>query len=339
VRFAAVGWAADCGVGRELTDAVANLPFVGVFAMTHAKKRNRFDLVPEAVRFISHGRELRTEMSEFLSKFRPDIVMTWEWPGSWDFPALWRTRGVRWVNVVHWDWFPAERLAELRLATLIAPNETCRHGLKHRYALDSTVLSIPLDIRGYNFRKRGRALKFGLIYGFGGPSDRRSLKEVLDAWVSLKGRPDLVVRSQEFPKEFRQTPGVTLEVVNKWHPSELYQDLDVAVQPSKFEGVGLSLLEAQACGVPVVTVDAEPMRTIAPDLLVGVSATFHVATMKGHQIQASSPSVHSIIEMVSMLEKTDLGRLSEKARARAEIFSWGRLKDGWMSFLSALGQG
>ncbi len=70
MRLAVVGWATESGVGRELTDAAANLPIVRAIVLTHASKRNRFDLVPESLRTVSHGRDPVGEMAALIARLR-----------------------------------------------------------------------------------------------------------------------------------------------------------------------------------------------------------------------------------------------------------------------------
>ena len=50
----------------------------------------------------------------------------------------------------------------------------------------------------------------------------------------------------------------------------LYQGAACLVQPSRFEGFGLPVLEAMACGVPVVAVDEPALREVAGDAAVFV---------------------------------------------------------------------
>lgn len=94
MNLSACGWSADCGVGRELIDAVANLPVSGAFILTHTTKRNRFDGIPENLRYVSGGRDPLGEMRAFVEKYKPDVMLTWE------FPALWKPMWVRWVQVI-----------------------------------------------------------------------------------------------------------------------------------------------------------------------------------------------------------------------------------------------
>ncbi len=332
MRLAVVGWATESGVGRELCDAAANLPLVGAFLLTHVSKRNRFELVPGAT--VSHGRDPFMEMTSFIEASRPDTVLTWEIPGRWEFPEVWRAKGVRWVNVVHWDWFPADQVPLLASADLVAPNEMCREGLAGRYGLSSTLLPVPLDVRRFPFSRRRAAQRFGMAYGAGGPTGRRSLGEVLEAWGLLKNAPPLEIRAQIRPPEFVPSPWAELLVGSLPDPAAVYSGYDVAVQPSRFEGVGLSILEAQACGLPVITVDAEPMRSLAPDLLVP-AARGTVAPMKGHEVDSWTPSVPAIASLVERLRDSDIGPLSEAARRRAELNSWDVLRPRWTDFLRA----
>lgn len=337
MRLALIGWAADSGVGRELCDAAIHLPVVGAFVLTHASKRNRFDLVPEPIRTVSHGRDPAGEMAAFLDHTRADVVLTWEGPARWEFVDVWRAKGVRWTLRVNWDWFPAECIHAVSQADLIAPNEMCRSGLKAKYRLESTLLPVPVDLGRFPFVRRDRARRFGMAYGAGGPHDRRCLRETLAAWRLLPAPPPLLVRAQARPPEFEETLGVELRIENLYDPADLYSGFDVAVQPSRFEGAGFVLLEAQACGAPVVTVDAEPMRTAAPDLLVP-AARSTVSNMKGHEIDAWTPAPEAIAAMVARLDGQPVGELSERARRRVEReYSWATLRERWIRFLSGRG--
>jgi glycosyltransferase involved in cell wall biosynthesis len=289
------------------------------------------DLVPEGIRQVSGGLNPVAEMRAFIDKFKPDTILTWEWPGRWEFPAIWAEKGIRWVNVVHWDWFPAERLETLRKADLVAPNRVCQEGLA-KIGLTSTLLPVPLDISKFTFVKREKAKRFGMAYGAGGANGRRSLVEVLEALESMESPPNFVVKSQVNCKEFKKVLNAELVVANTFDPQDVYKDFDVAVQPSKFEGVGLSILEAEACGVPVITVDAEPMRTLAPDLLVTATPS-DVSNMSGAVLQAWKPDIKSIAWRIGDVFGKDIGDLSSKARSNAEKFSWDSLKKQWEAFL------
>lgn len=329
-RVAVVGWATDSGVGRELCDAVANLPIVGAFVLTHALKRNRFDMVPEPVRYISHGRDPVSEMQDFLEKRRPDVVLTWEGPPRSEFTDVWRRAGVRWINVVHWDWFPG--IDALKGAELIAPNEMCQRGLQDRYGLSSTVLPVPVDIPKFPFVRRLKAVRFGMAYGAGGFHDRRCLGETLAAWRLIKDAPILTISTQGKAPQFVPTPATQLREKNLWDPAEVYADWDIAIQPSRFEGVGLSLLEAQACGLPVLTLDAEPMRELAPDLLVPAIGS-SIENVPGHQVDAWTPEPADLARAVDGIRGKDISDLSVRARSRAEKFSWYALGKKWLEFL------
>lgn len=331
-RIAVVGWSADCGVGRELSDAVANLPVSSAFLLTHSTKRNRFDLVQESIRYVSGGRDPRGEMVSFIDRYKPEVVLTWETPGRWEFPGIWASKGIRWVNVIHWDWFPADQIETLKTASLIAPNELCRDELL-KLGMASTVLPVPIDLKQFPFTLRKRADLFGMVYGAGGPHGRRGLVEVLKALEGMDVPPSFSVKAQMKCPEYRLVRKSRLVLGNPMSPASLYEDLDIAVQPSKFEGVGLSLLEAQAVGVPVITVNAEPMRTLSPDLLVDASR-YEVSTMSGNKVEAWAPSVESLKKVISGIHGKDIEDLSRRARERAKRYSWERLKDSWEAFLT-----
>lgn len=332
MRLALVGWASETGVGRELKDTQRNLPTVASFVMPHPGKQT-----PQTIP-LERMRNPEQEMNEFLEKFQPDTVLTWETPGDWRFPRLWDQKGIRWVHVVHWDWFHPGKVAECKLATLIAPNGMCQRGLKERYALDSTLLPVPIDTDVLLFRERKEAKRFVSIYGMGGPNDRRSIGKIIATWRILGDKaPSLEIRAQVRPKEIVEPlpVNVSVKVGTTESVEELYRDADVAVQPSRFEGVGISLLEAQALGVPVITTAAEPMSDlVSKELQIACESTSSNEVMQGHPIEMVTPKAADLASKVEQLSRDGLGGLSAACSNRVrEQHSWKALKGRWLNVL------
>lgn len=338
MRLAVVGWAGDSGVGRELISAVRNLPVDCAFVFPNPVKPSRTDLLQGTPTFLAQTNQLELQMNLFLDAQRPDTILTWEIPGNWTFPKLWRDRGIRWVHVAHWDWFQGsgEALNIWPLAQLVSPNRMCQRYLRQKYSLESVHLPVPIDTDRLAFRERRRAVRFVSVYGYGGAHDRRSLPEILAAWKMLSRAPELTIRAQcALPKECGVLPpSVKVLVGNTPEPGELYDDFDVAVQPSRYEGVGVSMMEAQACGVPVITTQAPPMDEFARELPVSVAERVQYNIMH-KMVDAYIPSVPSLAQTVMRIHNKDIGGMSRAVHARVEReLSWKALGSRWLRVLS-----
>ena len=88
-----------------------------------------------------------------------------------------------------------------------------------------------------------------------------------------------------------------------------YRAADVFVFPSFFEGFGLVLLEAMACGLPVIASEA----TAGPDVITDTCGRV-----------VPTGSVDALVESLRWFDKNrdQLPKLSRAARAKAEMFSW-----------------
>lgn len=335
MRLAVVGWCADSGVGRELVDALRNLPVESAFVLHNASKPTREDLVPPHVRaYYARPDGLGDQMNRWMAQAAPDTILTWEVPGSWDFPEIWQRHGVRWVHVVHWDWFAPNYSHLWRQATLLAPNRFCQRELD-RMGMRARYLPVPVDTDRLPFRLRQKADFFISVYGYGGLQNRRSIPEIFEAWHSMSAAPPLEIRSQvPIPPHICRPHGkIRAQIGNTPEPSGLYETGDVALQPSRYEGVGVSMLEAQARGVPVIAVNAAPMNEVAPDLLVRPYRTEPYTTM-GKTSTAHVPDPASIRARVEQIAFQDITSLSQKARRRVEdSYSWKALKAKWIKVL------
>lgn len=341
MRLAVVGWAGDSGVGRELIDAVRNLPVACAFILDNKAKPTRKDLLMGTPTYFATETNLEKQMELFIECHRPDTVLTWEVPGSWKFPAIWARKDVRWVHMVHWDWFSAapEHMSVWKMAhRLLAPNTMCQKELQSNCGLGSTLLPVPVDTRRLVFRQRSKADLFISVYGYGGHHDRRSIPEIVEAWKRMaSAAPKLVIRAQKPVAEMQGAPppGITVQQGNAPEPADLYSIGDVALQPSRYEGVGVSLVEAQACGMPVIAVNAAPMNEIVCGPLIPVGVTNKISLM-GKSLASSVPSVDGLVKILSSLKGSAISELSIKARKWAEQkFSWDVLRAQWIETLSA----
>jgi glycosyltransferase involved in cell wall biosynthesis len=341
MRLAVVGWAGDSGVGRELIDAVRNLPVSCAFVLENAAKPTRKDLLMGTPSYFASPVNLDKQMELFIECHRPDTILTWEVPGAWTFPALWLRKDVKWIHMVHWDWFSSasEHMPVWRQARrLLSPNALCQRELQ-ALDLETTLLPVPVDTKRLVFRERKKADLFISVYGYGGPKDRRSIPEIVEAWKKLgAASPKLVIRAQKAVEELKGAPppnGISIQLGNTPEPADLYKVGDVALQPSRYEGVGVSLVEAQACGMPVIAVNAEPMKDIVCGPLIPVEKTVRIPIMS-KPLMSNIPSVKGIMDIVTSLKGKDVSDLSRKARAFAESkFSWTVLRDRWIETLSA----
>ena len=100
------------------------------------------------------------------------------------------------------------------------------------------------------------------------------------------------------------------EYVGEDHLPALYSGADLFAFPSLYEGFGLPILEAMACGTPVVTSNTSSLPEVAGDAAIIVDP---------NDVDAIAGAMRRV------LEDPDLAQaLQERGVARAAQFSWER---------------
>jgi 1,2-diacylglycerol 3-alpha-glucosyltransferase len=136
------------------------------------------------------------------------------------------------------------------------------------WGLDSTLFKPLLESEQKDFTFFHNA-------GWGGVGYRKMTPYVVRAFDEIsKINPSLslLVHSQA---ELKKYPGETRKIIKrnqrisfiqKTIPAPgLYHKGKIYVYPTKLEGLGLTILEALACGLPVITTDAPPMNEFVRD--------------------------------------------------------------------------
>jgi glycosyltransferase involved in cell wall biosynthesis len=253
---------------------------------------------------------------------------------------VWRARemGAGVACVPMWEWTDpaADWLAGVDL--MICPTvHTFERMLalkrSHGFTWDLTHVPWPVDLARFSFHPRGVCRRFLYVNGRGGclgrrpdgsptPYRRKGLDVVVEAAARLKGVPFLV-RSQ-VPVAGPLPPNVKV-LPPLGRNERLYDDGDVCVQPSRWEGIGLSLLECQAAGLPLVTTDAPPMNEFAPLRAVRAQRVETVYLEGDHPVPAHLVDPGHLAETLGALVGTDLSAASRSARAFVERFhGWGQ---------------
>lgn len=98
-------------------------------------------------------------------------------------------------------------------------------------------------------------------------------------------------------------------VVPEARMPSLYRGAEALIFPSLYEGFGLPILEAMACGIPVVTANRTAMPEVAGDAALLVDPVSVEQIAKAMQLIVGDPALRQ--------------RLREKGRNRAAQFSWG----------------
>ncbi|NJN10974.1 MAG: glycosyltransferase family 4 protein [Richelia sp. RM1_1_1] len=135
--------------------------------------------------------------------------------------------------------------------------------------------------------------------------------------LKVKGVPIHLFRTgPDFPEEiktFIQTHDLSDCITNFGRPdnttlTKIYNAADILVSPSLYEGFGMTLLEAMACGTPVITSNVTSLPEVAGDAAIIVNPT----------------DVEAIVEAVCGLKNNAEYRKSliDKGFDRVKLFSW-----------------
>jgi glycosyltransferase involved in cell wall biosynthesis len=189
----------------------------------------------------------------------------------------------------------------------------------------SSISVIPYGVDTARFkpdarRRSGPGSKLELLF-VGRINQRKGIKYLLEALRFLGGRDvHLTVcgRVVDGLELFRSFAG-QVEVRPSVSSAELvaaYQSADMFVFPSVAEGFGLVLLEALACGLPILSTT----HTAAPDLIQD--------GVEGFVVEPRRPDLIADRIDWALNHRAEVAEMGHRARLCAEQFTWERFRSG-----------
>lgn len=203
---------------------------------------------------------------------------------------------------------PAERIHAIWLAAGIKyhprPGSLIDTAIQQKYNLPDDYV---LYLGGFDVRKNVHTLLKAYTYIQQGVGDQVPLV------IAGKLPETITPRLLDIPMylnmmELDEAAVRLIGFVEEADKPALYRMAKVFVFPSRYEGFGLPVLEAMACGTPVVTTDTSSLAEIVGD---------------GGFVVQPDDARHMAGATLSMLVQDDLHEeMSQKARARADQFKW-----------------
>ena len=278
------------------------------------------------IRFDTVGRDMGpTELEAWLDDL--DVVLFVESPSYPGLTKIARELGVSLICVANWEWLHPG-LPWLRdLDVVLCPTDRTMRLIsdwQHRFGFQwrTRYVPWPIDTARFNFVPRETCQRFVFVNGSGGVEAARTCGET----VRRKGL-DLVLaaadRIPSIPILIYTQPGAPLHVPPnvELRPlvesnQQLYEEGDVCIQPSRWEGLGLPLLECQAAGMPLITTDFPPMNEHDPIAVFPVERVEPASL--GRNLCISLPVV--LPETISQVLTKMYGQRISKASQRARKF-------------------
>jgi glycosyltransferase involved in cell wall biosynthesis len=253
-----------------------------------------------------------------------------------------RELGVATVCVPNWEWFRGSDENWDKCDLFACPNDMALRTV-HRYGRKNAIL-LPwcLDLESLPVRAiQGPARTFVHNGGLVDADDRKGTRDTVDSFRRTR-RKDirLIVRLQKEVPLPEIDERIDVQIGNLASHTDLYRDVQVAIQPSKMEGIGFMILEAVCAGLPVITTDYPPMSeyVLQPELRVRTRwwnrKAFPTAWVKHAHLRL--PRRGDLVRCIEWCADQDMERFSRQNRAWAEeIFSADHLRRQWSEALDA----
>lgn len=265
-KIGLIGFNTAQGLGYLNRDVAKNLPLHRWLVIEH-RSFPTLPMIPGVNAEMYPHDANDAEMREWLDGL--DVVLFAECIPQ-NIPKVAQSMGIKVVCIPMVEWLPAHqewtKHVDLWLApTLFSYNQLLMKDMKGKVE----YCPWPIDTRDYTYRQRTKCERFVFAHGNGGPRDRKG-GHLMAAAAKLAPEIPLIVYSQvqdgirSSLTEEVQWPSTVEFRGSAPTPAELYHDGDVFILPSRWEGLGLQLLECQAAGMPLVTTDAPPMNETNP---------------------------------------------------------------------------
>jgi glycosyltransferase involved in cell wall biosynthesis len=171
--------------------------------------------------------------------------------------------------------------------------------------------------------------------------DRKGTRDAIRAFMRVK-RDDLrlIVRMQQAAPLPPIDSRIEVRVGDVATPADLYSDGDVAIQPSKMEGIGFMVLEPVCSGIPVIAINYPPMNEfVRQAAMLTKLQWFKRRSYANNWVKQSHlrlPRISDLARRIEWCADNDMAPISAENRRFGEAFAPAALRRQWAQCLGAI---
>ena len=247
---------------------------------------------------------------------------------------------IKTVCIPMWEWFTGHIPDWKRCDLFVCPSQHTQDTVESYGFTNVALLPWLLDLQKFPARKiTGKARTFIHNAGLVDIQDRKGTRDTINAFKKTTS-PDirLIVRLQREVDLPSLDERIEVQVGHLDNVADLFKQGDVAIQPSKMEGIGFMVLEAVCSGLPVITLDYPPMNDYVtqPDLLVK-KKWFKRKSLPSNWVKHAHlrlPSISDLAKKIEWCAENELETISWENRTWAENeFNADSLRARWQDTL------
>ena len=263
-----------------------------------------------------------SEFTNWVSKNKLDAVIFNEYDqwtnNSCDLPTLAKEMGLKTFGILVLERFKSEQSE--RYDRVFASSQTfCRHMRAHKVR-NFTFVPYSLNLKEFPKYEKDNNRPFTFFHpgGFGGFHKRKNTQTVVTSFLALGDENAKLIITSQVPLNVDNLP-TNIEVIDKdltrKELLDIYKRVDVTVLPSKWETIGIPILESLAFGVPVITSDIPPMNEFVRTGLNGYLNKIMVNEYDGVFMKVAETDYHELKKnMETSANRTMLEILSRNSR-------------------------
>ena len=339
-EIAVVGPKNQTGVGRMANDLLRLFPEMGRIVTDSYRLEGE---TPGGWEMSIGGDVADEEIKEVLGDFRLIIVLDNVAITNRIVEAAKRS-GRRIAMVALWEWFEKENPVTRLYDVVICPNRHCHRVLRALGCRETRLVGWPVNLCALPQRQiQGPCRTFVHNAGIFERDDRKGTLLTLEAFHRARApAARLVIHAQRPVPRIVEDPRIEYREWSVQEHAELYREGEVAIQPSRAEGIGFSILEAAGSGMAVITTDAPPMNECVRDRHVLVAAEFRRrrAPQATYVRQAfyRTPRLGSLTRRIEWCASNDIGAICRRNRQWAEaVYDRRALRASWAEVLGTVG--
>ncbi len=306
---------------RKLLDSNSNAFFVH-YLLPRAARKDRVDILfcPAYIAPIFYQGKIALTLHDIIYQAQPEL---YNWPGFWDKILLKKV----------------SRISAQKAEVIFTPSEFSKKEILKHYQVAADKVFVTLEAADNSFRqitdkdklveiKKKYQIKDKFIFYVGSIFNRRHLPEIIKAFEKIgKQLPNyqFLISGVNHTSPFIDIDGLIKGVNQQLGRSAilhqdylksqdlvaLYNAVDLLIWLSDYEGFGLPILEAMACGTPVITSPLGSIPEVAGD------AAIYIQDSKN--IQEISQAIEHGLTDENLRQK-----LIKQGLAQAKKFSWSR---------------